>query len=511
MKNSSKALSKNSNSMKEFDEMFLFAIEAMGQMFISFFKIANRGPRAFRFLGKFQLAGDSLVTIASLVYAIKFAISEAHLVWIHSLLPYEFWTKMVYAIANWGGWINGAILFVVFYFTTNFFLGIIPWLNLMSLQGKLNRLGFKDADKRKPKVLDYGKLDSETHLLTISDPGVGISNFLRKQDALSSAFKMKVLEIESNDKKPSTVYITFTTKVIPRFVSMNDLKESQKVRESKFYVGESLYGTEVADLDDLPHLIIAGTTGSGKSVCTKQILATLMDAMGMIQFYLLDLKGGVELSEFEKCPTVKLVDSMEGSVKILRKIKEEMMDRFAYLKTKGKSKLDDNDFKDRIVVCLDEASVLLGTRRRGSKDYELSLEARDLIEEIAKLGRAARINLILATQKVSQDSIDPRIQENITGRICFKTNTPENSIRVLGNGMAKDLPDIKGRAIWQQGDRNIEVQVPNITMSEIQRVVQKQINALEESDIICGELFEVGSKKSENSNLSLITNLKDNE
>ncbi|WP_207748713.1 hypothetical protein, partial [Clostridioides difficile] len=73
-------------------------------------------------------------------------------------------------------------------------------------------------------------------------------------------------------------------------------------------------------------------------------------------------------------------------------------------------------------------------------DYELVQEARFLTEHIAKLSRAAAIHLILATQKVTKETVDTRIQENVSGRMCFKLNTTEGSVRMLGHGKAADLP-----------------------------------------------------------------------
>ena len=70
------------------------------------------------------------------------------------------------------------------------------------------------------------------------------------------------------------------------------------------------------------------------------------------------------------------------------------------------------------------------------------------------------MHLILATQKVSSKTIDTNIQENVTGKMCFRMNTLQGSLLVLGDKAASILPDIPGRGIWQAGNKQVEVQTP---------------------------------------------------
>lgn len=132
--------------------------------------------------------------------------------------------------------------------------------------------------------------------------------------------------------------------------------------------------------------------------------------------------------------------SHHGAVQILNAVKAEMDRRFKFLEAKGLKAIDPAQGKfDRIVVAVDEAGELYADKSKHEDDYELTIEAQSLTNSIARLGRAAAIHLILATQKVSKESINTVIQENLSARMCFKMNTLQGSLQVLGSKDAMDL------------------------------------------------------------------------
>jgi DNA segregation ATPase FtsK/SpoIIIE-like protein len=122
---------------------------------------------------------------------------------------------------------------------------------------------------------------------------------------------------------------------------------------------------------------------------------------------------------------------------------------------------------DRIVVAIDEASVLFTVEKSSRSTRATAEKARDLTDRIAKLGRAAAINIIIATQKVVKETIDTRVQTNINARMVFRVNTVASSMTVLGNKLASELPEIQGRGIWSVGSRDIEVQTPFLDIDEV--------------------------------------------
>ena len=129
-----------------------------------------------------------------------------------------------------------------------------------------------------------------------------------------------------------------------------------------------------------------------------------------------------------------------------------MKNRLKFLEVKKRKQIiHEKDCKDRIVLGVDECSVLYMNRNRFDNDYEASLEARQLADSIAKLSRAASIHMILATQKLDRQVLPTSVSENISGRLAFRANSLQGSLVVLGSKEASELPEIPGRAIWAFG------------------------------------------------------------
>jgi S-DNA-T family DNA segregation ATPase FtsK/SpoIIIE len=185
-----------------------------------------------------------------------------------------------------------------------------------------------------------------------------------------------------------------------------------------------------------------------------------------------------EFGCFSSIPDVQVIKTKSAALASLKSIKAEMQSRFDFLEKEKLTKLDPVQHNyPRIFVAIDEASELLALPDRLNPDKETIAEARRIINDIAKLGRAAAINLLIATQKVSKSIIDTALQENIGGRMAFRMATLANSTQVLGAKEASDLPEIPGRAIWNFGTKFLEVQVPYINEEEL-KIKVKQISQL---------------------------------
>ena len=138
------------------------------------------------------------------------------------------------------------------------------------------------------------------------------------------------------------------------------------------------------------------------------------------------------------------------------------------LKRKKTKSIDpEKDKKPVIVVAVDEASVIFGAKSSNSSKKKSSDEARELCEEIAKLGRASGIHLVLATQRATKTSIDTATLDNLEGRLCFRTRSVSGSNAILGTKKGVTLPAIPGRAIWQKGTQDLIVQVPFLSEKEL--------------------------------------------
>lgn len=332
-----------------------------------------------------------------------------------------------------------------------------------------------------PKLTKVKKLDACRTELTLYCPGIGGDQFEEKRDALSSSLGIKIEAIIKNYEAKG-VKIILTTKRLSTHVRFANVIDRLK-QEGQFIIGESESGLKVQSIKDLPHVLIAGSTGGGKSVFLKQMLLGLVRSTPKLQMYLIDLKGGLELIDFKPLPNVRIVKTEKEAVAILRKILAEMKSRFEYLEKNRLKSIDcTRDKKDRIVVAIDESSVLY--TKSGSDDVlsKLVTEARSLTDEIAKLSRAAGIHLILATQKVSKETVDTKVQENIAGKVCFKMNTLQGSVAILGNKDAYELPQIPGRGIWSLGSQQVEIQAPMLTEKELDDEISSLAERLDDED-----------------------------
>ena len=326
----------------------------------------------------------------------------------------------------------------------------------------IGHLGFKTAQDKAPQVSKVVELDEFRKKILVSSVGIGVDRYLQRKSDLEMSLRSTIESIRptANNKY---IEILTTDRTIPMMVPYRNCLATL-TEPLSFPIGESLGGLLMQSLTSLPHLMIAGASGGGKSNCFKQIIVSLNRTTPRLQIYLLDLKRGVETAEFECLPNVSIAKTEAEASILLAKLREEMNERFEILKKAKRTSIDPElDKRDVIVIAVDEASVLYGKTKVSKAKARNATEARELTDDLAKLGRAAKMHLIIATQKVTTESIDTKIQENMGGRICFRANTLQGSMTVLGNKMAYELPDIKGRAIWGNGTTFVELQTPLIS------------------------------------------------
>lgn len=351
-----------------------------------------------------------------------------------------------------------------------FALGLVAFGVNQYYQNKLDVMGFKNAKDVKAEIADIVKIGKFRVKLLINSCGVGLERYVSRQSDLEAAFHMAVDSVKmTNDRR--FIEMILTKYQLPKFTHFNEMRD-QLTTPYSFIIGKSQAGVITQSIRTLPHLLVAGSSGGGKSFFFRQLLLGLMRSP-RVQLYLLDLKMGVEVKEFQTLPNVKVAKNEAESVHLLEAICREMRLRFKYLEKEGFKFIEpERDKRDLIVCAVDEASVLFSKGSSSGSKKNLILKARDLTDEIAKLGRAASIHLILATQKVTKETVDTRVQENIGGRLCLKMNTLQGSMTVLGNKKAYELPDIKGRGIWVNGNDFIEVQTPFISAEEVNEEVE---------------------------------------
>ena len=342
-----------------------------------------------------------------------------------------------------------------------------------------------------PNVKSFKEYVDGSLSLCLDIWGMDTQIFTKKKAVIEATFGLYFHELK-NGYSPRYKELCLTPKRLPRFFNFKDaIKEIKKPYH--VVIGMSMNGPIISDISEWPHGLIAGSTGSGKSVQMKSIIAQFIHSTNMkindypnsnAQIILCDLKGGVEFATFEGISNVKTYSKIHEISHVLKKIVIEMEDRFRLMKKKGIQKIIPKKHgRDFIFIAIDESSLLYKRVRKDQSDYSSIESARISTQKILKLGRAARISVLFGLQRPSKESIDTEIQENIDARMCFKINTIEGSIRMLGHKKGVDLPLIPGRGIWKLGNNERVFQAPLILDKDIKELKNSSGKSVKSEEI----------------------------
>ena len=334
-----------------------------------------------------------------------------------------------------------------------FICGSKDFRKYILFQKAIERAGLKTATGEKPKVKAIIPIGEHRLKVIVDTVGVGLNKFQAQKDSLSAGFRQKVEDIVHGTDM-GKVEIILCERDIPKMVSFHELYEHVKEPYS-FIIGQSINGTIVQKIQSLPHLLISGATGGGKSVFFRSTMLSLLKSSPHIQLYLLDMKRGVEVKEFAAMPNVRTAKSEQEAKLILKSLVVEMHRRYKVLEQSGHKSIDPvRDRLDLIVVGIDEAAALFGKRS--------GMPACSHVGELARLARAAGIHLIISTQKPVKEAVSTEILDNLAGRMTFRMTSVAASSAALGKNTAQNLPAIEGRAVWSNGSERRQVQAPYV-------------------------------------------------
>lgn len=306
-------------------------------------------------------------------------------------------------------------------------------------------------------------------------PGIRVSRVLSMADNLALSLKTKHVRMEAPIQGTNYIGIEVpNAKVTP--VMFRDVlcSELMKAKKSPLTValGKDIAGNAVVcDLDDMPHLLIAGSTKSGKSVCIQSIVSSLLYRASPddVRMIMIDPKQ-VELKMYDGIPhlLIPVVTDMRKAAGALSWAVQEMEERYTKISDMGERNLDDYNKRQKpeerlpsIVIIIDEMADMMDTCR---KDVEES------IRRLAAKARAAGIYMILATQRPSVDVITGVIKNNIPGRIAFAVTTGTDSRTILDIQGAEKLVG-KGDMLYKpSGVSPLRVQGSFITAEECRKI-----------------------------------------
>ena len=362
----------------------------------------------------------------------------------------------------------------------------LPSLDLLKVPSKKEREGSEKNENNNPKflekiLLDFGvngeiKKVSHGPVVTLNEfepaAGVKVSKIINLSDDIAR-------NTSSESARISTIPGSNTIGIELPNVSRENVYLSEILNNSDFKnkniklpiaLGKSISGnTIVGDLSSMPHLLIAGTTGSGKSVCINTIILSLLyrHTPDKCKFILIDPKM-LELSTYEGIPHLlcPVITEAKKAASVLGWVVKEMENRYRLMTKEGVRNIDGYNTKHKlpmpyIVVVVDEMSDLMLVAGKEIENY---------IQKLSQMARAAGIHIIMATQRPSVDVITGTIKANFPTRISFQVTSKIDSRTILGEQGAEQLLGKGDMLYMSSANRIVRIHAPFVSDSEIEKI-----------------------------------------
>ncbi len=362
----------------------------------------------------------------------------------------------------------------------------LPDLDLLKKPTKKERENSNKNESHDPNfleriLLDFGvsgKIKKVSHgpVVTLNEfepaAGVKVSKIINLSDDIarntsSESARIATIPgsntvgIELPNNKRENVYLS-------EILSNSDFKK--KEIKLPIALGKSISGTPiVGDLSSMPHLLIAGTTGSGKSVCINTIILSLLyrHTPDKCKFILIDPKM-LELSTYEGIPHLlcSVITEAKKAASVLGWVVKEMESRYRLMTKEGVRNIDGYNAKHRlpmpyIVVVVDEMSDLMLVAGKEIENY---------IQKLSQMARAAGIHIIMATQRPSVDVITGTIKANFPTRISFQVTSKIDSRTILGEQGAEQLLGKGDMLYMSSANKIVRIHAPFVSDDEIEKI-----------------------------------------
>jgi S-DNA-T family DNA segregation ATPase FtsK/SpoIIIE len=305
-------------------------------------------------------------------------------------------------------------------------------------------------------------------------PGVKINRVVSLSDDLALALKAQSVRVSPIAGK-ATIGIEVPNSQ-REIVSLREILSSESFKKSNskltLGLGKDIFGKPIiADLLKMPHLLVAGATGSGKSVSINSMVISMLykSTPSEVKMLMIDPKL-LELSSYEEIPHLisPVITTPKEAAEALKKMVIEMERRYKVLAERAARNIENYNIQSGIeeqmpyvVIFIDELADLM---------FAVAAEVEDSIARLAQMGRAAGIHLILATQRPSVDVITGIIKANFPARISFQVSSKVDSRTILDTHGAEQLLGKGDMLLMFPGARIIRVHGALITEEEIKAV-----------------------------------------
>lgn len=322
-------------------------------------------------------------------------------------------------------------------------------------EDELQRVGLTNRVGDAPRLLRKRR-DAEHPNISVwefDNRGIPLKEWEDNQGRIEAALDITIAKVQyGRGKRRVLLYAVPARDSLPQRIDWNDRYLSQD--DFVLALGESLLGPVTVDLDKVPHILLGGSTGSGKSVLLKLLLMQAVQKGAEV--YIADFKGGVDFpkawrQKYRMCFTeADLLQTLDHLVDIQRERSERFTNAgceklTVYNRTTG-------EHLPRLIFACDEVAEVLDSTGLDKTDKEFRKKIESRLSTLARLGRAFGIHLILATQRPDTNVIPGQIRSNMDFRVCGRADSILSSI-ILGNGNADEqIPkDASGRFITGDG------------------------------------------------------------
>ena len=324
-----------------------------------------------------------------------------------------------------------------------------------SVQDQLKSIGLINHSDAVPE-LKHKRKDKQNPKISIwefTSQGIPLKVWKDKQAAIETALDITIVKMKNGSGK-SRVLIH----AVPAVSDLPDMiKWKDKYLSTQSFIlnlGESFTGPVTVDLVRVPHILLGGATGSGKSVLLKLLLMQANKKGANV--CIADFKGGVDFPPVwhNEC---RMCFDEQSTLELLTELTEELEHRKLLLKASGQPNIDyynaatGENLKRYIFAC-DEVAEMLDKIGLTKEQKETANKIESKLSMIARQGRAFGIHLMLATQRPDSNILHGQIKNNITYRICGRADNVLSQIILDNTSAAEQIPeDSQGRFILNDG------------------------------------------------------------
>ena len=320
---------------------------------------------------------------------------------------------------------------------------------------ELRRIGMTNSAGEVPMLLkrERDKKHCNVEILEFDGMGIPILVWEKERGYIEAALNVNIVKItEGKNKRRIQLHVVPADSSLPDFIEWNDSYLTND--DSTLILGKSQLGLESVDLSKIPHILLGGSTGSGKSILLKVLLVQSLKKNAIVS--IADFKGGVDFPKVwhDKC---KMCFDEETLLKLLTELTDELERRKTLFRETGCANISDYNKKSavslqrHIFACDEVAEVLDKTGLTKEQKEKIGL-IENRLSMIARQGRAFGIHLILATQRPDANILSGQIRNNIDCRVCGRADTILSQIILDNTTAAEQIPkDKAGRFILHDG------------------------------------------------------------